>query len=86
MMIDEGWSVRRAAEVLREAGCYAAGPCQIVNRWALPPQGSHEAHSVAPETPEEIEARCENQLAKGGRWPLERTEEIARTRGYRRVA
>ena len=85
MILDEGWTMRRAAQVLREAGV-AHGPiCAWTNRWARPPAGAPAPGTAPAETAEEILARCEGQLADGGPWPLSQTAEIAAAHRYLRV-
>ena len=85
IVLDEGWTMRRAAQVLREAGVYAGELCAWTNRWARPPVGTPQAGSAQAETAWGIDRRCRGQLWDDGRWPLSRTEEIAAAHGYRRV-
>ena len=42
--------MRRAAQVLREAGVYAGDLCAWTNRWARPPVGTPPARSTQAET------------------------------------
>ena len=86
IMLDEGWSVQRGAQVLREAGIRRGDICQLTNRWAKAPPGTPSAGSSPPEEAWALRARCERQLAGDGAWPLDRSEEIARSRGFQRVA
>ena len=85
IVLDERWTMRRAAEVLREAGCSVGELCAWTNRWARPPAGTPPAGSGPAETPADIARRCECQLADGGAWPLTRTEEIGRAREWQPV-
>lgn len=85
IMLDEQWTVRHAAEVLREAGITNGDICQLTNAWAKPPPGTPPAESAKAEDPREIEERCMRQLTDAGDWPLSRTVEIARSRGYERI-
>ena len=72
MMLDKGWSIRRAAEVLREAGADVPEACMAMNRWARRPDGAPEERTAAAETAEEIEHRCRGaargrgEMASGG--------------------
>ena len=85
IVLDEGWTMRRAAEVLREA-CIARGDiCQMTNRGAKRPAKTQTVETTEAETPVEIMRRCRKQGTKDGRWPLGSTEEIARGRNYERV-
>ena len=85
IILDEGWTVRRAAQVLREAGTVKGELCQLTNMWAKPPNGTPPQRNSAPETTWEIHDRCYGQTADEGPWPMRLTEEIAATQGYRRV-
>ena len=85
MILDEGWTMRRAAQVLREAGVTHGPICAWTNRWARPPAGAPAPGAAPAETAEEILARCEGQLADGGPWPLSQTAEIAAAHRYLRV-
>ena len=85
MILDEGWTMRRAAQVLREAGVTHGPICAWTNRWARPPAGAPAPGTAPAETAEEIRARCEGQLADDGPWPLSRTAEIAAAHRYLRV-
>ena len=55
------------------------------NLWARPPPGTPAPGTAEAETPEEIIQRCLTQSSDEWRWPLSRTEEIARSMGYERV-
>lgn len=85
MVLDQGWTMRRAAQVLREAGIRDGEICAWTNLWAKPPPGSPPAHSSPEETPAAINRRCLGQLADDGPWPLTRTEAIAAEYDYQRV-
>ena len=85
MMLDEEWTPRRAAEVLREAGIEKGELCALMNRWAKVPPATPPPRLAPAETPAEIAARCRSQITDLGPWPLARTAEIARRRGYKRV-
>ena len=58
MMLNEGWTVRHAAEVLREAGSTTGDVCSLTNRWARPPPGTPRPGSSPEEAPGDIIARC----------------------------
>ena len=85
MMLDERWTVRRAAEVLREAGIARGDLCALTNRWARPPPGTPEPGSGPAQRAEKLVETCLRQLADDGGWPLARTAEIAAERGYERM-
>lgn len=85
MCFDEGWTIRRAAQVLREAGVYSGELCAWINQWAIPPEGTPPPGSAPAETGKEIYLRCFSQLANDGRWPLSKTEEIAEAANCQRV-
>ena len=85
IILDEGWTIRRAAQVLREAGVHMGEICAWTNRWTQRPAGAPAARSAPPETSEEMHRRCTRQLADDGTWPLARTAEIAAKHQYQRV-
>ena len=85
IVLDEGWTMRTAAQVLREAGICNGQICAWTNRWARRPAGSPPAGSAPAETARQINNRCVGQLADDGAWPLARTAEIAAAHEYRRV-
>ena len=85
IVLDEGWTVRRAAQILRETGMYVGSLCAWANRWARQPPGRATVRNAKAETAWEIHDRCTGQMTDDGRWPLSRTEEIARRNGYKRV-
>ena len=85
IILDEGWTVRRAAQVQREGGTVKGELCQLTNMWAKPPNGTPPQRNSAPETTWEIHDRCYGQTADEGPWPMRLTEEIAARQGYRRV-
>ena len=85
IVLDEGWTMRRAAEILREAGVWAGELCAWTNRWARPPAGTPPARSAAAETAWEVYERCTGQVNEDAVWPLARTAEIAAERAYERV-
>lgn len=85
IVLDEGWTMRRAAQVLREAGICNGQICAWTNQWARRPAGSPPPGSAPAETAREVNGRCVGQLGDDGPWPLTRTAEIAATHQYRRV-
>ena len=85
IILDEGWTMRRAAQVLREAGVDTGDLCAWTNRWAHRPPNAPAPHSAPPETTHEVYQRCWRQLTDDGTWPLAHTEEIAAANAYRRV-
>ena len=85
LVLDEGWTVRRAAQVLREAGVSTGPICAWTNRWARKPEGAPPRGNAPVEEPLKVQARCRGQGSDRGRWPLSRTEEIAGSANYRRV-
>ena len=85
LILDEGWTMRRAAQVLREAGIWMGTVCAWTNRWARAPAGAPAARSGTAETAYAIAARCEHQLGPSGAWPLAQTEDIAKAGNYARV-
>ena len=85
IILDEGWTIRRAAQVLREAGVDMGEVCAWTNRWARRPAAMPASHDAPLETAFEVHRRCIRQLADDGTWPLARTAEIAAAHEYRRV-
>ena len=85
LVLDEEWTIRQAAEVLREAGIYAGEICAWTNRWARAPAGTPPARSAPQETAWEVSERCSRQVDENGPWPIARTAEIAEERNYERV-
>lgn len=85
MVLDEGWTIRRAAQILREAGICVGSICAWTNRWARAPEGTPPEGSGPAEEPWDIHLRCRSQVAERGPWPLSRTERAARKERYRRV-
>ena len=67
IVLDEGWTMRRAAQVLREAGIDMGPLCAWTNRWARTPTGTPPAGSAQAETAWEIDRRCRGQLWDDGR-------------------
>ena len=85
IVLDEGWTVRRAAQVLREAGVYMGALCAWTNRWAKAPAHNRAQARAATESAREVHDRCLRQLADDGAWPLSRTAELAAQQQYRRI-
>ena len=77
--------MRRAAQVLREAGVYMGALCAWTNRWAKAPAHNRAQARAATERAREVHDRCLRQLADDGAWPLSRTAELAAQQQYRRV-
>ena len=85
IILDEGWTMRTAAEVLREAGVCVGTLCALTNRWAKPPPGAPAPRSAPAEDAPSVIARCRGQLTDTGAWPLKDTEAIAEAREWKRV-
>ena len=85
VMLDEQWTVRRAAEVLREAGIARGDLCALTNRWARPPAGTPTPRSGPEQRAEKLVESCLRQLTDDGPWPLAHTAEIATARKHERV-